>query len=199
MNIKQKLMTAAVAGSMLASVVTVPALAATNTVDVTGGGAFSVSKGKIVSKKTSTVNQNNLLVVSTGVDSKAKTGKNSSWFNLGGTPSITTGNSTSTVTTTVIGGGNTNTDPCECVGNGLNTVNLTGGGAFSYNKAKIVDENTSTVNQTNSMVVDTTVNSSASTGGNSSSFNVGGGATIDTGAASSTVTTTVVGGGNTNN
>jgi len=199
MNIKQKLMTAAAAGSMLVSVASVPAFAADNDITVDGQGAFSVNKAKIISKNYSTVLQNNQTAVGTSVNSKAKTGNNKSKFNVGGTSTVTTGTATSTVRTTVNGGGNENTTPCECLGGGLNTISLTGGGAFSYNSAKIVDINSSFVSQTNVMVVETSVDSKASTGGNSSSFNVGGGSSIDTGDASSTVNTTVTGGGNVNN
>ena len=199
MNIKKKLMTAAAAGSILASMLPGAAFAATH-VTIEGNGAFSHNKTKVVNKNIKSVSQSNSMTVGTTITSKAKTGKNKSSFNVGGSSAITTGTATNTTTVAVVGGGNTNTgDECGCVGNGLNTVNIIGNGAFSHNKVKIVEINENTDSQSNSLTVGTTVNSTSSTGGNSSSFNVGGDSTIDTGEASNTTEVIVEGGGNTNN
>lgn len=196
MNIKQKLASAVVLGSMVAAVVAPASFA--SSVTVTGGGPFSVTKGKVVTVKTTLVSQSNTMVVGTNVNTAANTGGNSSSFNTGGTNSIVTGPATNTVTTTVTGGTNVNTNPCGCADPGSNTLTITGGGPFSYTSGKIVSINESSVSQTNTVVVSTSVNAASNTGGNSSSFNTNGGTTTTTGAAGNTVTTNVTAGGNSN-
>lgn len=200
MNIKRNLITAAATGSILISMLPGAAFAADNDIVVDGNGAFSYNKTKVVTKKSKTVIQSNTLAVGTSISTKSKTGNNKSSFNVGGTSTITTGTATNTTSVNVTGGGNENTsNECGCEGNGLNTISITGNGAFSHNKVKVVDINESLVNQSNTMIVETQINSTSSTGGNSSSFNVGGGSSIETGEASTTTEVTVTGGGNTNN
>jgi hypothetical protein len=75
-------------------------------------------------------------------------------------------------------------------------VTISGNGADSVNSAKVIQSNSSLVNQSNVTKVGNHINSSASTGGNTISKSTGGDATIDTGNATSTVSVLVSGGDN---
>lgn len=199
MNIKQKLTTAAITGSMLAAVLLPGTALAANTVKIKNNGALSTNKAKIVNNSSNSVSQSNLTMAKTSVTTKAKTGGNNSSFNVGGTNAITTGAATNSVTVTVNGGTNTNSNPCnECAAPSDSTVTISGNGALSTNTAKIVNNSSNSVVQSNTTIACTTVNSTASTGNNNSSFNVGGETTIDTADASNDVTVTVTGSTNTN-
>lgn len=198
MNIKQKLTSAVVLGSMVAAVVAPASFAATNTVTVTGNGAFSITKAKVVNMKMSSVTQSNTTFVSTDVKTSANTGGNSSSFNTGGTNTVTSGDAGNTVTTTVTGGSNTNSNPCGCADTNTNSLTVSGNGAFSYTSGKIVNVSSNSVSQTNTTIVTTNVDASSSTGGNSSSFNTGGSSSVTSGNAGNMVNTTVTAGGNSN-
>lgn len=197
MNIKQKLTTAAVIGSMMAAIVA-PASFAANTVTIKNNGAWSFSHVTVKNKNVKVVAQSNETAVETGVGASAKTGGNNSSFNTGGTNTITTGKAKNTVGVSVTGGTNTNSgNECGCV-DPTTDVTIQGNGALSHNGVMVVNSNSNTVLQSNSSYVGTMVMTSASTGYNSSSFNTGGNSSIDTGNASNTVGVEVGGNSNTN-
>lgn len=198
MNIKQKVTGAIVTGAMMAAVVAPTSFAATNTVSITGGGAFSASKAKVVNKKTSVVAQGNITVANTNVKANSNTGGNKSSFNTGGSNSISTGKATTGVVVVVGGNTNTNTSSCDCE-TGSNSVTLSGGGAFSYKSVVVVNSSNSVVLQGNASIVNTNVNANSNTGGNSNSFNTKGGNTTTTNNAETGVEVGVEGSTNTNN
>lgn len=108
MNIKQKLTTAAIAGSMLAAtLLPSSAFAATNAVTITGTGAFSYNKVKVINVSSTSVTQSNSTTAVTGVSAGSNTGGNTSGFNVGGGNTITTGTASTGVNVNV--GGSTNT------------------------------------------------------------------------------------------
>lgn len=197
MNIKQKLTTAAVLGSMMLSVVA-PATFAVTTVKIQNNGAASTNKVKVKNKSTKNVSQSNTSSVTTLVSAKASTGGNTSSFNTGGSNSIKTGDATNLVAVSVTGGSNTNTgDECGCVAP-TNDVTISDNGAASTNGVKVKNVNSSTVTQSNTTIVTTSVDTKASTGKNDSSFNTNGGGTIDSGDASNEIGVEVGGTTNTN-
>lgn len=199
MNIKQKLTTAAITGSMLAAVLLPGTALAAGTVKIKNNGALSTNKAKIVNNSSKTVVQGNKTVATTFVNTSANTGGNKSKFNVGGTNTINTGAASNTVDVSVTGGTNTNSgDECGCAQAGESTVTISGNGALSYNKAKIVNNSSNTVVQGNATIVFTSVSASADTGNNSTSFNVGGENSITTETATNDVTVTVEGSTNTN-
>lgn len=199
MNIKQKLTTAAITGSMLAAVLLPGTALAANTVKIKNNGALSTNKVKVVNLSSKTVVQGNKTVATTMVSTSANTGGNKSKFNVGGTNTITTGAASNTVDVTVTGGTNTNsTDECGCAQSGESTVTISGNGALSYNKAKIVNNSSNTVIQGNATIAFTSVGAGADTGNNSTAFNVGGENTIETETATNEVTVTVEGSSNSN-
>jgi hypothetical protein len=197
MNIKQKLVSAAVIGSMVAAVVA-PASFASTTVRVRHNGALSVNKANIWNWISNSVTQTNTTVATTTVTSKAKTGNNTSSFNTGGINSITTGNARNTVTIGIGGNTNTNTAAEEDTDDSTTDIRIVGNGALSTNGVFVVNGSSKSVSQTNTSVVTTTVTTSSNTGGNSSSFNTGGGSTTTTGGAANTVEVGVEGSSNTN-
>lgn len=200
MNIKQKLTSAIVLGSMVAAVVAPASFAATNTVAISGTGAFSYNKIKVVNLSSTSVTQVNGTTAITGVNAGSNTGGNKSSFNVGGTNTVTSGTATTSVGVTVGGSTNTNTgSSCGCgANNSTNTAGISGTGAFSYNKIVVVNGSTNTVEQGNETVAVTQVNASSDTGGNSSSFNVGSGSSITSGTATTGVSVMVGGSSNTN-
>lgn len=198
MNIKQKITSAAAIAAMMASVVA-PASFAATTVKIKNNGALSTNYVKVKNVSSKTVSQYNGTLVLTGVHAKAKTGGNTSSFNVGGENTITTGKATNDVTVDVEGSSNDNTgNQCGCVDPSTN-VNISGNGALSTNTAIVKNISYNSVEQGNETFVGTHVGVSASTGGNNSSFNVGGDSSITTGAAENTVEVTVGGSTNTNN
>lgn len=72
-----------------------------NSALISGNGESSVNSITVKKKKETSVKQKNSTFVATGVTSKAKTGKNKTNNNTGGTVDVTTGNSDSTVDVTV--------------------------------------------------------------------------------------------------
>ncbi len=199
MNIKQKLTTAAVIGSMAAAVFApASSFAASNNVEIKNNSAFSWNHAWIFNKKKTRVVQNNTTVANTNVGILSNTGKNKSSFNVGGNNTITTGGVTTNATVTVTGNTNTNTDDCGCE-EGSNTTTISGNGAFSKNSVVLVNKNSKSTYQSNTTIANTNIVVGSNTGGNSSSFNVGGGSSITSGGTNSTVGVTVEGSSNTNN
>lgn len=75
--------------------------------EITGNGPFSVNKIKVTKTSIKTVSQKNKTTVTSYINSKAKTGNNTSSFNNGGSTDITTDSATSNVSVNVTGGTNT--------------------------------------------------------------------------------------------
>src|SRR3990170_2954838 len=67
------------------------------------------------------------------------------------------------------------------------TLEITGNGSDSYNKADVDIDQTTVVDQSNTANISNTVNASADTGKNDANRNTGGSVSIDTGDASTTV------------
>jgi hypothetical protein len=197
MNIKQKIASAVVLGSMVAAMIA-PASFASTTVDISGNGAFSFNKVKVKNTSSNKVKQSSKTIAITSIYAKASTGKNTSSFNTGGSSSIDTGDASNTVGVSVTGGNNTNTsDGCGCVDPNTD-VSITDNGALSHNTVNVTNSSSSYVSQSNTTVAETSVSTSASTGGNNSSFNTGGDSSITTGDASNAVGVEVTGGSNSN-
>ena len=197
MNIKQKLTSAVVLGTMVAAIVA-PASFAATTVTISGNGALSYNKANVTNTSSNKVKQTSKTVAITSISAKASTGKNSSSFNTGGTSSIVTGDATNTVGVSVTGGDNTNTsNGCGCV-DPTTDVTITDNGALSHNTVNVTNSSSNYVSQSNTTVAITSVSTNASTGGNSSSFNTGGASSITTGDATNEVAVVVMGGSNSN-
>jgi len=197
MNIKQKLTSAVVLGSMVAAIVA-PASFAATTVTISNNGALSTNKVKVKNWSSKSVSQSNTTYVGTSISAKAKTGNNTSSFNTGGTNGIVTGDASNTVGVSVTGGTNTNTgNECGCASPTTN-VTIADNGAMSTNTVHVKNSSSNSVTQGNITVVQTEVWTSANTGGNSSSFNTGGGNTITSGGATNEVGVEVGGSTNTN-
>ncbi len=199
MNIKQKITSALVIGSMMAAVVAPASFAA---VKVKGNGAGSVNGVANVKLNKKVVKQGNVTAAGTFVMTSTKTGWNSANGNTGGDTNVTSGNSTTTTKVTTTGGDNQNTsgesESCCCGGNEGDAV-ISGNGAGSINGILIVSACKDVVHQGNATLSQTTVISNSSTGGNSANGNTGGNTTIGTGDATTTTTVTTTGGSNTNN
>ena len=197
MNIRQKITSAVVLGSMVAAIVA-PTSFASTTVHISDNGALSTNMVKVKNWSSKSVSQSNSTVAFTTIHAKAKTGNNTSSFNTGGTSSIVTGDASNTVGVSVTGSTNTNTgNQCGCV-SPVTDVTIANNGALSTNTVNVKNSSTSSVTQSNSTVAETGIWTSASTGGNSSSFNTGGSNTISTGDATNLVGVTVGGSTNTN-
>lgn len=197
MNIKQKITSGLAIAGMMASVVA-PASFAANTVTIKNNSAWSWNKAHVTTVAKKSVTQNNTTVVNTGVNAKAKTGYNSSSFNMGGTNTIMTGSASNVVGVSVTGGTNTNANDCGCESSSSNDVTISGNGPGSSNHVGILEWNSNSVTQNNTSVVNTWVSTSSSTGGNSSNFNSGGNSSITTGDAGNAVGVEVGGSTNTN-
>ena len=79
-----------------------------------------------------------------------------------------------------------------------NGVTIMGGGAFSHQKAVVINKTHNKVMQGNLTFAGTVVKNGANTGNNHSGFNVGGTNSINTGSATNNTTVTVGGGTNVN-
>lgn len=196
LNIKSKIAAASASAVILSGVFANGAFAAD--LQISGNGAGSNNKIEVSSSNETVVEQGNAMIVVTAVSSSANTGGNNASGNTGkGDVTIDTGNATSTVTTTVTGGGNEATLPegCGCPDDA--TVKISGNGKNSTNKVKKSKSDSTYVGQGNFLGVGTFVSSKAKTGKNKAKNNTGKGAVdITTGTSNSKVTTTVTGGGN---
>ncbi|MBI2031179.1 MAG: hypothetical protein HYT08_01055 [Candidatus Levybacteria bacterium] len=200
MNIKTKIAGAIATGTILATVLTSGAFAATNTVNVKNNGVGSTNTVVAVNKQKTKVRQTNLTGVLNLTGVHQDTGGNSANGNTGGgTKDVDSGNATSTVTNTTTTGGNTATvDPCEC--DGTNDITIQGNGVGSHNTVIAVNKSKTKVSQFNGTLVVNGTYVSQNTGGNTANGNTGSGnVTVDSGNANSTVTNTTTTGGNTLN
>ena len=198
MNIKTKIAGAIAAGTILATVFTSGAFAATNTVTVKNNGARSTNTVIAVNKQKTKVRQTNLTTVVNLTGVNQDTGGNKANGNTGGgNVDVNSGDATSTVTNaTTTGGNSANVDPCECE-NGINDITIQGNGARSTNTVIAVNKSKTKVSQFNGTLVVNGTYVSQDTGGNQANGNTGGGnVDVDSGDATSTVTNTTTTGGN---
>lgn len=201
MNIKQKLTTAAVLGSLAVSVLAPAAsFAAENTVKIKNNGRNSDNKVKVVNKKKTKVEQSNTSVVTTLIGTISNTGGNDVKDNTGtGDKTVTTGNVVNNITVTVEGNTNTADVPCLCdEGEDTNSAVIRDNGRNSDNKVKIKNKKTVKVTQSNVSIVTTAIGTASNTGGNDVEDNTGAGdKTVDTGNVNNTIDATVEGSTNT--
>lgn len=198
MNIKQKIGGAIVTGTLLASLLAPMAFAADLTIDGNGTGSTNHAAAIKISK--SKVKQKNKTIVGTNVTTVSNTGNNKSNNNTGGAVTTDTGKVTNTVGVDVAGGTNTNEGVnCCCDGEAApHTIEITGNGSNSDNKALVLDICKHKVSQENTTIVGTNVTTTSNTGGNQTNGNTGGTTNTDTGDVSNTVTVNVTGSSNTN-
>jgi hypothetical protein len=185
MNFKQKLTTGFATGTAM---VTVFSTAAFANVTVNGNGPFS-SNSVLVSENTTTVvSQSNSTNVVNSVNTVSNTGNNSSSSNVGGSGNVTSGDVTTNVTVSNVGGSNTATvSGCGCPADAT-TVKVNGNGPFSNNSVVVSKNKMSVFGQHNSFNAYNGVNTTSNTGGNSSSFNVMSNKTVKSGNVTTNVT-----------
>lgn len=201
MNIKQKLTTAAVLGSLAVSVMAPAAsFAAENNVKIKNNGRSSDNKVKVENKKKTKVEQSNTLVATNIVGTFSNTGKNDIDDNSGkGNATITTGNVVNNITVTVEGNTNTADVPCLCEeDDNLNDLVIKDNGRHSDNKIKVKNKKSVKVSQSNVSIVTNVVGTASNTGGNEIEDNTGkGDKTVDTGNITNNVDVLVEGSTNT--
>lgn len=188
------------AAAALAATIFAPAAFAKTKVVVSGNGAHSDTDVTLKNKNTSLVTQSNSTAVFTLVVNASNTGGNKIKNNVGDPgvdPSITSGDVKNKTNVTVNGNSNTATPPAPCGCDTDTTVKVTGNGAYSDNDVKIVNSNSTTVSQSNKIIVGTAVVNLSNTGGNTINGNVGGDNTITSGNVKNTTTVNVDGGTNT--
>jgi hypothetical protein len=199
MNTK-KLITGIATAGIFVSAFASSAFADTD-VTIQGTGALSSNGVSVTESNVDVMNQSSKTNAVTLVGVNQNTGGNSASFNTGGGGvNLTSGNTHSTVGTTVAGGSNTAviTSPCGCAGNGNTTATIKNTGALSGNSITINSSNTNVVSQKTKTNAVTVVSVSQKTGNNNASFNTGNGTkTVTSGNATSTVATSVSGGSNT--
>ena len=168
-----------------------------------GNGTDSVNSGEINTSDTLDIAQNNDAVINNTITLDANTGANRLADNINGegdTNSITTGKVNTSATATTVANQN-------FVGNDLNIVflnkggvlqafylnhegdlipisyetNNEGNGSGSTNNAAIVEENNTSIDQTNVAVVNNNINVTADTGNNKIADNIDGSTSIKTG------------------
>ncbi len=195
MTFKQKIVTAASAGSILAATLLPGAAFADTTVDITETGADSVNKVNVSNIDKTYVEQKNVTNVTTVVNATANTGGNSVTKNTGGDSSIETGKASNSVSVAVTGSSNTaDVAPCGCDDDTDVTVEKTG--ADSKNKVNVKNKNKLSLKQKNYTTVTTVANLKAKTGKNKVKKNTGGSSDVTTGDAENTVEVGVEGGTN---
>lgn len=201
MNIKQKITTAAVLGSLAVSVLAPAAsFAAENKVKIKNNGRNSENKVKLVNKKRTKVEQSNTLVATNFVGTFSNTGKNDIDDNTGkGDSTITTGNVVNNITVTVEGNTNTADVPCLCEeDDSTNDLVIRDNGRESDNKIKVKNKNSVKVSQSNVSIVTNVIGTASNTGGNEIEDNTGAGdKTVDSGNVNNTIDVTVEGSTNT--
>lgn len=201
MKLSYKISAALAAGSLIATLLAPSAFATVDSgtgINISGNGADSYNKVKIYNSNKCTVKQSNSSTIVNSVGVKSKTGKNKASKNTGGTTSITTGDTTTTVGVGVSGSTNSADNPCcACAApSNPDPINITENGADSTNKVDISNSNTTKITQTNTSSIVNTVNVSSNTGGNTAKSNTGGDVSIDTGSTTTTVGIEVTGSSN---
>ena len=178
-NLKVKLTTGLVTAAFVAGVIApAGAFAATN-VTVSGNGVDSTNKVKVKVVKKSKVKQSNTSNVTNAIGVSQNTGGNSANKNTGGDVTVTSGNATATVGVTNTTGGNYMAwdSNCGCMMPD-NTIDISGNGADSHNKVKIVNYDSTKISQTNSATIVNSISVSQTTGDNKANKNTGEG-TVD--------------------
>jgi len=152
-------------------------------IGVVGNGAFSTNNVNDTQRNTTAVNQTNNSTITNTVNTTSNTGRNNASENTGGntllqTGSVTTGVSVSNFANSnalTLGSGAGN-------GNGGDTTLLIGGnGAESDNSIRLVDNNATTLNQTNNSTITNNIRTRSNTGDNTANFNTNGDVTVQTG------------------
>lgn len=195
-----KLTSGLATGAMIASLLAPVAFAEGSTLEISGNGAQSDNEIKVEIKPECTLKQENNSVITTSVNSVAKTGGNNASGNTGGDVTIDTGDATSTVTVVVTGSANEATNPCACLCEGAQPpdVLISGNGFKSTNKITAKKAPKETIRQKNNSVIATGVSSKAKTGKNKAKNNTGPGTVeVKTGDSESAVDVTVEGATNT--
>ena len=106
MNIKQKIVGAAATGALLAATLLPGAAFADQTCTISGNGAGSTNRCRMIRERRIRIEQTNVAFVRTNVVVIQNTGGNDANNNTGGNVHVETGNTTSTITITI--SGNTN-------------------------------------------------------------------------------------------
>lgn len=196
-----KIVSLVAGGSLIFSLLAVPAFAEDSTLSISGNGSNSDNKASVSNDTSSTVVQNNTAKVSNSVTSDSNTGDNSASGNTGGSVGITTGNSsTTTNVSTATNLNSASTNNCEC-SKGKETVSITGNGSNSDNHARIDNNNDTSVFQDNSAKIYNKVYNNSNTGYNSADNNTGptnGSSSVSIGTGNATQTTTVKNAANAN-
>lgn len=196
MNLKHKIGASIATAAFLGAMLTGSAFAAD--LEISGNGVNSTNKIIVNNSNSTNVGQTNEMVVETEIVSLALTGGNKANSNTGGDVSIDTGNASSTVNVSVLGGSNTATvEPCPC--DSTKNALISGNGDGSYNKIKQNNSNSTSVGQSTGFRVGTGILSRAKTGKNRANRNTGGTTGITTGNSTSTVGVGVTGPSNTLN
>ncbi len=191
--IKRFAVVTAGAGMLLVSATS----AAFASVEITGNGAMSHNKIAMSMDCVSSVTQMSSTVVTNSISSSSSTGSNTANMNTGGLNSIDTGDATSSVSVSVIGGENTATAP-SCCGCSETVVDILvdGNGAKSKNKVEVSSAKALITEQKSKTKVSNAITSKASTGKNKSKLNTGNGVEISTGSTTSQVEVVVAGASN---
>lgn len=201
MNIKQKLTTAAVLGSLAVSVMAPAAsFAAENNLKIKNNGRNSDNQIKVENKKKTKVEQSNTSIVTNIVGTFSNTGKNDIKDNSGkGDATITTGNVVNNINVTVEGNTNTADVPCLCEeDDNLNGLVIKGNSRNSDNKIKVKNKKSVKVSQSTVSIVTNGVFTASNTGDNDIEDNTGkGDKTVDTGNVTNNVDVLVEGSTNT--
>lgn len=192
-----KVTTGAVSASILAFTI-LPAVYASTDVTVAENGADSTN-GVTVDNSTKTkVEQKSSTYVTNIITTSSSTGGNEIKGTTGeGSPSITTGDATSTTSVTVTGGSNVaEVNPCGCE-NGDTTVDVLGNGTNTDNTVTVKNKKKLKVKQKAKTSVYSEIDTKSKTGKNKIKNTTGSGdATVETGEATSDTTVVVEGGSN---
>lgn len=187
-----------VAAMTLMLTVSMPVYAAD--LEISGNGAGSNNTINVADVCNINVNQTSKTKAYVSVNATSSTGNNSADNNTGGNVTVDTGDATTTVTTTVLGGSNEATAPSCCVcEQGTPSALISGNGNNSDNVVNDTSVQSTTVNQRTRTRAKVKVKKAKSkTGKNSANGNTGtGDVEVKTGNAETTVETTVEGGSNT--
>ncbi len=197
MNIKQKITSAAIIGSMAAAVMMPAAsFAAEKNVTIKNNGKNSDNKVKLVDNKKTKVKQSNTSIITTFIGTISNTGGNKASGNTGkGNVDITSGDVTNNITVSVEGNTNTADIPCLCEENGNDVdATISGNGKNSKNKIKVKGNKTFKVSQSTVSVVTTAIGTASNTGKNKANNNTGAGdKEIESGDVDNTIDVSVEG------
>lgn len=166
-----------------------PAFASTAT--ISGNGAGSYNKVKVVSKTSATTVQSNTAKFKNNIGAGSSTGNVSANKNTGGDVTVTTGNASTTVDVTNTANVNVSdgsTNACCPCGETTSDVSITGNGAGSYNKVITKTICSTTTVQSNDAHITNNIGTDTSTGGVKANANTGGSVDVTTGDAETTVT-----------